>query len=475
MSDLYKRFKLYIEENEILDSVSDVVIGVSGGADSVCLLLLLKKYSDETNVRISAVHVNHCLRGEDADRDEEFVKELCTKLEVPFTAVRKDVQAFAKEQGFSFEEAGRIIRYEVFCSCAADDASAIAVAHNKEDNAETIIHNLVRGAGLVGLSGMKCKTTINGKMLVRPLLFASRSEIEDYLSENGQDHRTDKTNESTDYTRKKKKKNILPEMKEINPKAIDHITEAAKKISELNDVIERETEEALRVVVSEKDRGLCVDVRRLKELNETVAGSVIFSVIKLAAQKNKDIAEIHVEDVLKLVDASNGKRISLPEGVTAVKENELIVFKKQGTEEKELAALHVKKDFHEGQKYEYEFGENRKIIFEAVSINPANIEEYKQKNLYTKVFDYDRISDSVFLGKRTDGDTITLNCGKKSLNRYMIDNKIPADDRDSIPILKDDNEVIWIVGHRINENYKLTDKTKTGLKITVIGDIDERS
>lgn len=475
MSDLYKRFKTYIEENEILDSVSDVVIGVSGGADSVCLLLLFEKYSEEKNIRISVVHVNHCLRGEEADGDEEFVKNLCDKLGVPFRSAARDIKAFARECGCSVEEAGRKFRYATFCYYAQGDHFAIAVAHSKDDQAETVIHNLIRGTGLVGLAGMKCKTTIDGKRLIRPLLFAGRSEIEEYLSENGQDYRTDKTNDSTDYTRNKIRKNILPEMKEINTKAAEHIAEAAEKIAELNEIFESETEEALKAVANEKDTGIYVDVRRLKEFGESVMSNVIFNVIKQAAQKNKDIAQIHVEDALSLLDAANGKRISLPEGVTAVKENEFIVFRKQDAQKTELETLRIKKDFQEGQKYEYTFGKNSRIIFEIVGVDEANIEEYTQKNLYTKVFDYDKISDSVFLGKRTQGDTITLNCGSKSLNRYMIDNKIPIDERDSIPILKDDNEVIWIVGYRINEKYKLADKTKTGLRITVAGDIDERS
>ena len=200
----------HIKDNKLLSDGDTVVCGLSGGADSVGLLLALYELREKLGINVEALHVNHCLRGEESDRDEEFCCQLCSRLGIPFSAFRVDVKSYAKEHSLSDEEAARKLRYGVFE--ANSQGKKIATAHNANDNLETVILNLARGSALKGMAGIP----VRRNNIIRPLLTVSREEIEAFLSERGQEFVTDSTNLSDDYTRNKIRHKIIPLMNELN-------------------------------------------------------------------------------------------------------------------------------------------------------------------------------------------------------------------------------------------------------------------
>ncbi|MBP5158691.1 MAG: tRNA lysidine(34) synthetase TilS, partial [Lachnospiraceae bacterium] len=223
--------------------------GVSGGADSVCLLLFLNSLKDELGLEIFAVHVNHGVRGEEADRDEDFTTKLCERLSIPCTVATRDVPAAAKLSGRSEEEEGRLARYEAFEEeCKRRSCSKIAVAHNRDDNAETVLLNLARGSGLHGLCGIRpVSKRKSGITVIRPLLCVDKQRITGFLEGRGEPFCFDSTNATDDYSRNYIRNNILPAFEErINSQASLHIALAAQTLSEADDFICAERDGAMR-------------------------------------------------------------------------------------------------------------------------------------------------------------------------------------------------------------------------------------
>ena len=518
MERMFESFANYIEEKKLIKrgEESHIVIGVSGGADSVCMPVLMKRFCDEMHpeydVHITAVHINHNIRGKSAENDQAFVEKLCGKMDVPCIVFSEDVVGAANEQGLSVEEAGRKIRYEKFRETAAQiakknpkDTVKIAVAHHKDDNAETIIFNLLRGSNLKGISGMKAKSYEKGFEIIRPLLFAGRSDIEAYLNEIGADYVTDETNADTEISRNRIRLEIIPEMKRINPQAVEHIVKAAESVNAAEEYLEEETEKAFEEAIiceaenaeagrkcckeeadcsSDKDKNLykkneqCrfrLNAEYLKGLKPIIAERVIYKAITKAAGGAHDISYVHVNDVKKLLAMQTGKRIDLPQNVTAVKENNELVFyknKEKCAENKyvnEFSDIKINLDTLD-EKQTIKLPGGSQMTLEKISVNKANFDELIFKNLYTKTFDYDKISGSLFLGTRKNGDKISLKNGMKNLNRIFVDEKIPQAERDRILVLKDEKEILWIVGMRIGEKYKITENTKTALRVQIAGE-----
>ena len=487
-----KRVSDFIRRYHMLETGSRVVAAVSGGADSVCLFHVLSQLRGEFQLKLLAVHVHHGLRGAEADRDAEFVENLAERFGVPCVVVHEDVAGYAEEHGLSAEEAGRILRYralryeaERFGAESPDDAGRcgdvrIAVGHQKEDQAETILHNLFRGSSLKGLSGM---APVSGD-IIRPLLCVGRQEIRDYLKENGLDFREDSTNASSDYTRNRIRM-MLPQIcREVNAGAIDNILAAGEKMAQADRYFEELTEiiwaEKGSVEYEEENRnavpaagsgpenvprrpgtadpgpeiaprrpgmavrcGLPADV--LNRQPPILAGYLVMRMIRTMTGSVKDITSVHVEQIRGLAGKGTGRQISLPYGLKAVREYDMLWVERESQEEKKLPKLSFSR---------FSWKKSREI----------------PQNKYTKWFDYDKIKSALSVRTRQTGDYITLkNGGRKTIKAFMIDEKIPRQERDRIPLLAEGNHVLWIVGYRISEYYKVTDHTKEVLQVQANG------
>ena len=450
--NIEKQVFSYIEKYNMIEAGSQVIAGVSGGADSVCLLFLLKKYQEQKDFALYAIHVNHGIRGEEAVRDQEYSRKICERLGVPFTLFCKDVPELAKKEKLSLEEAGRIARRRAFFEKAEalgnKKHTAIALAHHENDNAETVLHHLIRGTGAAGLGGIRSiQMTEEGISYIRPLLKIPRREIEEYLEEQQICWMTDSTNEGTEYTRNKIRHKILPEMEQINPRAAAHIAKTAEMFQNIEEYLTEQADILYREYVTPKKGGYRIG-RGLFQEKEIMQSYVVMKVLQQAAGQKKDITSSHIEAVLSLAKGRTGASLSL-----------------MGS----LLASQVYGEVHIGVP------EVTKVLLPEMEFQvfPWENQQIPEKT-YTKWFDYDKIKSSLKIRHREPGDffTVTETGGRKKLKDYFIDCKIPREERERIPLLADGSHILWILGYRISQYYKVTSQTKTVLKVHVKG-VDE--
>jgi tRNA(Ile)-lysidine synthase len=470
----------YTSKHHMIKQGDRIVVGVSGGADSVCLLYVLWRLSEKIRYSVRVVHVNHGIRGKAADDDEQYVKELCLRLGVQFHPFHIDVKSMAKEQGLSEEEAGRNARYQAFVQvCKAYQCNIIAVAHNRNDNAETILFHLLRGTGMKGLTGIE--PTRNLKMdgwdvsLIRPLLHIERYEIENYLHEEGISYRTDATNLTEDYSRNKIRNVILSyAVKEINSGAIGHINESASKIGEALEFIDSFVACQYRQVVRQEQDGCFIRVEALERQAGVIQKGLIRKALEQLSGHLKDLEAKHVEAVLELTEKQVGKLIHLPYGVIASREYEEIrLSKKEEIAEKRTVKepmvpiqMSIPGTFFIPEKGRYL--ETQILNYEKNMPIP--------KNSCMKWFDYDKIENAVEIRNRREGDYIQINSlgGRKKLKDYFIDQKVPKPLRDSQILIADGSHIMWIPfeGERMSEKYKVGETTTKVLSMKLI-DLEE--
>ncbi len=429
-----------IQENNLINKGDSIVIGLSGGADSVFLALILNEIKDDFNLKLKAVHINHQLRGDEANRDMLFCENLCKQLEIEFVCFNVDVKSQAKEQNKGIEEMAREIRYE--CFKAECENGKIATAHNLDDLAETLIFNITRGSGVLGLGSIPIKRD----NIIRPILYVSREEIEQYLEKIGQDFVVDSTNLTDEYSRNKIRHNVIPVLKEINPnflQSVKRLTENAKMQSDFID----ETVEGL----------FENDVSAEEILNQPKA--IIFEFVKKLLSKNNINADnFHINECVNTLES--GGRCQLPKDfLFSVKNNKITIAKnkKENIESFEIPfELSVKTPYN---KY------NAKII----SIEEFNKNNQNVYNLFLKsAVDYDKIQNSAKYRNRLPGDKIYLKGRKvnKLLKTVYNELKIPSEVRDYLAVLTDGEKIVWAEGVGVNADYAVDKNTKKVLVLS---------
>lgn len=452
-----------IKKNSMINNGDSIVVGVSGGPDSVCLLHVLWRLREELNLRIVAVHINHMLRGSESDRDEEYVKSLCEKMNIELQALRIDIKKISKEKNQSLEETGRDERYRHF-GIIADNigASKIAVAHNKNDQAETVLMNIIRGSGLDGLKGMDY---VRGR-IIRPLLDVERSEIETYCEVNKLNPITDSSNLDNIYSRNKIRLNVIPYIDSLFDcnlvKSIDRMNRLIKddidfidnKINKMyyTSVLKKESEEVELLLGKIKNMHVAAKRRIIRKSINEVKGNV------------KGIESIHIENILEMIDNGKvGSKLCLP-GIKVGRTYDSIRFYMK---EKQPDVF----DFNVGLIIpgKTEMGGGRHS-FETTIISDFNINEYKPVKGSSNIqfFDYDKLPQGINIRKRKEGDYFrpVNSKGTKKLKEFFIDSKVPREIRDSIPLVAKESEIIWIVGYKISDKFKVTENTKRVLKIS---------
>lgn len=442
-----------------------IVVGLSGGADSVCLLSLFVELREEWDLALYAIHIHHGLRGSEADRDAGLAGELAQQWNVPFRLVRADIRKLAQENGWTEEEAGRRFRYDAFEKYRQETgADRIAVAHHEDDQAETVLFHLFRGTGPRGLAGIPARRGA----VIRPLLGVSRVQIESYIEEAGLLFATDQTNQIPAYSRNKIRLQLLPWVKEeLNPQAVRHIAEAAQKMAKLRDYIE-EQGKCSRLMMTEEGPGMVrLDTEALRKLPDVMQTEVIRQIFAELIPGAKDISQIHFRNVEKLAGMAAGSRQLFPGGVTAVREYGCICFRTQtgpGTQtylECNPPCTHILQINGRNMEFYFEVKKRRELTG-----------EIPQKD-YTKWLDYDMIKGSLVLRNPSEGDYLILNSqgDKKKLARYYIDRKIPRDDRATQIVLADGGHVLWAVPERISAACKISERTENILVITKTRDL----
>jgi len=464
-----------IREYQMIEPGMRVIAGVSGGADSVCLLYVLAHCRRELPFDLLVVHVEHGLRGKESLEDAQFVEELCEKLAVPCRIVHAQVRQRAQKEKLSCEEAGRAERYRIFHEVAREwGAERIAVAHNQNDQAETVLWNLARGSGLQGLGGIR---PVQGS-IIRPLLFTARKDIETWLRSEGITWRTDRTNLETDYTRNRIRLHLLPQIEEeLNGQAGRHIAEAAGRLREIQDYIDKKTEEAAARCLRESLTSVWILLDYYNK-EETLIREELLKRALRSCGGMKDVGAVHLRMLGQLAEMDCGKRCDLPGGIRAVREDGILRFVKRG-----------KQNMTDGIRETEALFERSAICKDGISLqvpgcvsydrfcvtaelleNTTDLKKYiLEEKKYTKWLSYDTITDSLLLRTRKTGDYLAINAqgGTRKLKDYFIDQKIPRDRRDQILLLADGSHILWVVGWRISEAAKVTDATKCVIKIQI--------
>ncbi len=441
-----KKIRDYIQKNNMLNKGDRVVLGLSGGPDSVCLFFVLLALKEEYDLEIHALHVNHCIREGDADEDQAYVESLCRDFEVPLKVVRVDIPAIVAESGRSTEEEARMARYEAFEAYAkelegnsAERTVKIAIAHNADDNAETVLFHMARGTGLDGMCGI---APTRGR-IIRPLLEIPKAEIMEFIQDNEIAYCVDETNSEVTYDRNRIRHNILPELSEINSKALEHITDMTNRLMEVADYISLEAKGLLAIA---KDDGDKLRKRAFVTAPRVIASQALKEYLSGFMPNQKDVSAVHIESIMGLLSEEGERQVQLPYKKTLIISYEhLYVIDEEEEEDPKGTISYREFDLEPGMKY--------------------------PTSTYTKWFDCDRITDNVVIRTRAEGDYLTIDSAgnHKSIQDYFVDEKIPRHMRDKIILVCDGSHVMWVVGYRISEYYKISNNTTRVLEIVYGG------
>ncbi|MCX7773509.1 MAG: tRNA lysidine(34) synthetase TilS, partial [Clostridia bacterium] len=440
---------------------------VSGGADSVCLLKVLKDLSETYNLTLTAVHVHHGLRGVEADEDEAFVKSLCNEWAIPFRAYHEDVKKQSDELGLSLEEAGRQARYRIFHEVLEElGAQAVAVAHHSDDQAETVMMNILRGAGIDGLRGMEPK---QGEV-IRPLLGVTRHQILAYLEAEGIPFRTDSSNLSVEYTRNRVRNKLFPELKtEFSIDPVEALLRLSRNARDDADYLERDAGKAFeQILVRLEPESITLSLSGLKSGHQAIVKRIIRLTWEKLRKSRKNLESNHVDSVLKLIyDGRTGSMADLPGGFLAKRSYDELIFQKKQPFKKQSFNYNVSLT---GETYIEEIGGILKaeILEGHDALATYGVPEKIKESSTRQFFDFSKVESGINIRSRCEGDKIrpTRGSGEKKLKDYFIDQKVPASKRDKLPLIAKGEDIVWVIGMRTSEKYKATTDTKKILVLT---------
>ena len=416
------------KEYSLIPKGSVVTVALSGGADSVALLYALNRLKDRLGITVKAAHLNHLIRGDEAFRDEEFVKNLCSSLDIPLICEEIDVPKLAKKQNLSLETAAREIRYEFLNRVC--EGGLIATAHTASDNLETLLLNLARGSAIGGLCGIPIKRD----NIIRPIISVTREEIEKYCCVNNLSFVTDSTNLSDDYTRNKLRHSIVPVLKELNPKIEKTVLKTSRSVTEISNMIKSSAENYIKENFADNK----LDVSKLKELNSEIAKRVIIEFVKIC-DSEISLEACHIESIYK---------ICLKCGKTGIPKNKYCQNKKG---------------------YLFIGSNDENIKKTKFSVEITKISENVNNLLLNNSLDCDKIVGKLVLRTRQSGDSIRLanrGCTKK-LTKLYNEFSVPVYLRDTLPVISDDLGVVWIHGIGVAERCAVSKKTNSAYVIGV--------
>lgn len=463
---IYERVKSFCDDNALIEKNDGIVAGISGGADSVFLFLYLLQVQKEYNLRLCFVHVNHGIRGSEADRDERFVEELCEQNGVMYKVFYKDIPKMAQEMSMTEEEAGRVYRYECFEDVRKElGYNKIAVAHHQDDQAETVLFQLLRGSGFRGLGGMRAKNAD----VIRPLLAVKKQEIVETLEKKGQSYCTDSTNNEDEYARNQIRNHLIPYLQEnLQKETVSHIAKTASYMQDVTEFIDLQTDMVWESVIECKEgrpKEIKAYLSEMKKLHIVLQREIFMRMIEYMSGRRKDITARHIDALTRLIISQTGRKINLPYDIVAAKYYDCILMshKDRWYHSSQSFTEVYEEKISAGQEYNVTFTNNNSHTISFHTEETGIMTDIIKKNSCTKWFDYAKIKNMPELRYPKEGDYLWLRTdgSKKKLSRILIDSKIPADERKNILVLADGAHIMWIPElSRCSAYYYINDKTK---------------
>jgi tRNA(Ile)-lysidine synthase len=448
-----QRVLKFIDENHLIEKNDKVLVALSGGADSVFLLHFFLKFKKRLGIEISAFHLNHNLRGKDALDDEKFCKALCEEKNAELFIISEDVKSFAKQHKLSLEEAGRALRYKHLNEIASKNAfTKIATAHNAGDNAETVMLNLIKGAGLRGLSGIP----IRRDKIIRPIINLNAKEIRYYLNKMKITYRLDRSNLESDYERNFLRNEIFPRLKKkLNPRLEQKILSSSMIIRELRSFIEKQILLMEKAAVKFSNGELRINLKKLRRFDSGLWKEFL----KTSVEKKTgiDLSGSNLNALIKLTSNQTGKKVLLPKKYAAFKDRNILLIKpvKPGLEKSSKKIIRVNEEVNLN---------DHKLRIGLVN----NAEVKKTQNKSVEYISADNLSSTFQLRKWKAGDRFfPLGMkGSKKISDFLTDEKIPPGRKKDQLVLTNSGKIVWVLNLRIDDRFKITPDTKKVIKLS---------
>ncbi len=462
---LGQRVRDFIQEHNLFSAGDRLVVAVSGGGDSVCLLHILVQWRKELGVELHVAHLNHQLRGAESDSDAGYVSDLARRLDVLATIERRDVAAYRDQKGISLEEAAREVRYSFLAEVArAIGASKVVVGHTRDDHIETILMHLLRGAGTAGLCGLQPSSVLpygenSGQLeVVRPLLELSRQETLDYCQRYNLAPRSDSSNVSPSFLRNRVRLELLPVLRSYNPGIDKALLRLADIAGDDVSFIEKQASLLWKKLASEEDDMIYLDMSQMVALPRAMQRQIFRRAVRQLRGNLKDVEADHIEAMVGFLSKPAGKKLCLPDGLTlSIEYGRLVLASAQASicplpplkgissikipGETDLPGWRVRAD----------------IIGQVVS----------DEDGLAASFDLNRVGKELTVRQRRPGDRFQpLGMSQtKKLQDFMVDSRIPGSWRDRVPLICSPEQILWVVGWRIDDRAKVTENTKDILRL----------
>jgi len=441
----------FIKENELYSPGEKVLVALSGGPDSVFLLHFFNKFKNKFKIEIGAVHINHRLRGNDSERDELFCKAICDELSVPFYILRKDIKSYSKKNKISLEVAGRKIRYEFFEKISSENKyDKIVTAHNADDNAETVLLNLIKGTGIKGIAGIPVKRN----NIVRPILSLTKKEILDYLNENQFEYRVDESNLSNDFERNFLRNEVIPLIqKNINPAFSNSALNTSLNLQRLNLGLAAIVSSLKSTVKVKFNRSVSIPIDFIKSENKFIISYTIKELID--ENFSVKLESNDLKKIFMLVKKQSGKSEELSENLIALKErNEIRIVKKSALKNSNKKKISTGSEIKIARK-----------TFSIFEVTRSDVKIGKSKNI--EYISADGLSSDFIVRTWTEGDKffpIGMQ-GSKKISDYLNDIKVNSFEKKEQLVLENNGSIVWVIGKRLDDRFKLTSNTKKVLKL----------
>lgn len=438
-----------IEKFSMLRGGESVLIGLSGGPDSVCLTTVLKKLSSALDLTLNAVYIDHGLRPSETPREAEFCEEFCQGLGIPFRAASIDVKQYAEAHGLNIQEAARQLRYRELDAVAFEArADRVALGHNLDDQAETFLMRILRGSGPGGLAGIP---PVRGN-IIRPLIETEREDIEEFLAAEGISYVVDSSNLGDKYMRNRVRVSLMPLVKEFNPNILQTLSHTADIFREEERYFDiAVTKTLMRLITNKTDTAIELFLSPLEGMDSVLLRRVLRRAIE-ETRGLRGIQFVNLEDIIKLVkEGSSGDRIHLPKGIRAIKKYSTLLLT---SEPPAVLGAHVLDD------------EGEVVLRAAGVLIKASVKDYAPSQpvdgRFTVLLDAGKAAFPLAVRARKDGDYFyPMGFGKrKKLQDLFVDEKVPRDERDAVPIVTSNGEVVWVAGYRGDERFGVTDGTR---------------